>query len=189
MTYTNFMNEQRREYADLYSRYIIIRDNLPARKDYQTKADYISAYYTAAVNMLNSFGYTGFIKRISMITEFTPIDYAYMRLFNRTNNIPEMKEYVFFPDKGVMAEAETKYRIVGFKLSVSKILNKTGNVYFRYSDTIQKRSMYITLGEFTPSENENTGLRIVPNPKDYKLKTREELLEDPEYFELREEDK
>ena len=189
MTYTNFMNEQRREYADLYSRYIAIRDNLPARKDYQTKSDYISAYYTAAVSMLNSFGYTGFIKRISMITEFTPIDYAYMRLFNRINNIPEMKEYVFFPDKGVMAEAETKYRVVGFKLAVRKIRNKTGNVYFRYSDIIQKRSMYISLGEFTPSENEITGLRIVPNPKNYKLKTREELLEDPEYFELKEDRK
>lgn len=189
MTYTNFMEEQRREYADLYNRYSIIRDNLPARKDYQTKADYISAYYTAAVNMLNTFGYAGFIKRISMITEFTPIDYAYMRLFNRINNIPEMKEYVFFPDKGVMAEAEIKYRIVGFKLAMSKIRNKIGNVYFRYSDTIQKRSVYIALGEFTPSENVATGLRIVPNPKDYKLKTREELLEDPEYFELREEDK
>ena len=33
MTYTNFMEEQRREYADLYNRYSIIRDNLPARKD------------------------------------------------------------------------------------------------------------------------------------------------------------
>lgn len=37
MTYTNFVKEQRREYADLYNRYIAIRDNLPARKDYQTK--------------------------------------------------------------------------------------------------------------------------------------------------------
>lgn len=189
MTYTNFMEEQRREYADLYNRYIAIRDNLPARKDYQTKADYIGAYYTAAVNILNSFGYTGFIKRLSMITEFTPIDYAYMRLFNRIGNIPEMKEYVFFPDKGVMAEAETKYRVVGFKLAVSKLRKTIGIVYFWYSDAIQKRSIYITLGELTPIVNEPTGLRIVPNPKDYKLKTREELLEDPEYFELVEERK
>lgn len=189
MTYTNFMEEQRREYADLYNRYIVIRDNLPARKDYQTKADYIGAYYTAAVNMLNSFGYTGFIKRLSTITEFTPIDYAYMRLFNHIGNIPEMKEYVFFPDTGMMAEAETKYRVVGFKLVTSKLRKTTGIVYFRYSDTIQKRSLYIALGEFTPIANEPTGLRIVPNPKDYKLKTREELLEDPEYFELVEERK
>lgn len=189
MTYTNFMEEQRREYADLYSRYSIIRDNLPTRKDYQTKADYVGAYYTAAVNMLNSFGYTGFIKRISTITEFTPIDYAYMRLFNQINNIPEMKEYVFFPDKGVMAKAETNYRVVGFKLVTNKIRNKTGNVYFRYSDTIQKRSVYIALGEFTPCENVATGLKIMPNSKNYKRMTREELLEDPEYFELREEDK
>ena len=189
MTYTKFMEEQRREYADLYNRYIAIRDNLPAPKDYQTKTDYIGAYYTAAVNMLNSFGYAGFIKRINTITEFTPIDYAYMRLFNQINNIPEMKEYVFFPNTGIVAEAETRYRVVGFKLTMSKIRNKTGNVYFWYSDTIQKRSLYITLGEFTPIENEPTELRIVPNPKDYKLKTREELLEDPEYFELKEERK
>ena len=186
MTYTKFMDEQRKEYADLYKRYSIIRDNLPARKDYQTKADYIAAYYTAAVNMLNAFGYAGFINRISVINKFTPIDYAYMRLFNRINNIPEMKEYVFFPDKGMMAEAETKYRITGFKLVMNKIRKTTGRVYFRYSDTIQKRGLYVTLWKFTPSEDNPTGLRIVPNPKNYKLRTREELLDNPEYFKLTE---
>lgn len=184
MTYTTFMNEQRREYADLYVRYRNLRDNLPKRKDFQNKADWISSYYAAVVNMLKAFDYAGFIKRVSTITEFSPVDYAYMRLFNRFNNIPYMKEYVFFQDKGMIRESETGYRFIGFKLQSFSIDQKFNVITFRYADKIQKRCLYLDLGYITPSEYETTSLRIVPDPKKYKLKTREELLcEDHKYFE------
>ena len=184
MTYTKFMEEQRKEYADLYARYRMMRDNLPKRKDYQSKADWISAYYTAAINMLNSFGYNGFIKRIAEVTEFTPIDFAYARLFNRIRNIPEMKEYVFIQNNGYMRESETNYRVVGFKLNMGQLDYKVGNIILVYPDRRCRRTIYLDISYITPCEYDINALKIIPDPKNYKLKTREELLmEDPKYFE------
>ena len=183
MTYTKFMEEQRKEYADLYARYRMIRDNLPKRKDYRSKTDWIGAYYTAAVSMLNAFDYNGFIKRITNVTELTPIDFAYARLFNRIRNIPEMKEYVFIQNNGYIRESELTYRIVGFKLIMGYADYKVGNIILVYPDRRYRRTIYLDISYITPCDYDINALKIIPDPKNYKLKTREELLmEDSKYF-------
>lgn len=183
MTYTKFMEEQRKEYADLYTRYRAIRDAFPLRKEYQSKSDWINAYHKAAMNMLKAFDYEGFIKHIINTAEFTPADFAYARLFNRINNIPEMKEYVFIQNTGYMRESETDFRVTGFKLKMDRIDYKCGNIILTFFDRQYRRTVYLDISYITPGEYDIISLKIIPDPKNYKLKTREELLmEDSKYF-------
>lgn len=151
-------------YDEVYAKYKTLRDILPKRENYDTKADFARAYHKSAINMLNILGYTEFINRIRLATEYTLEDYVYMVIFDRINKMNDMKAYVFLQDSGMIRESQLKCRFRGFRLTDS-LTCKYQFVSIYYKNKIERRTICTYSSEISDTEIKPTKLHIIPNKK------------------------